>query len=61
MKKELREYMAKLGKKGGKARALSLTPERRSEIARNAGLRKGKYGTEQVHQATDDQARTVPA
>ncbi len=42
MKKELRELMSMLGKQGGKARAKSLTPERRQEIARNAGRAKGK-------------------
>ena len=35
---------SKMGKKGGKARALSLTPERRSEIARNAAL--ARHGSE---------------
>jgi hypothetical protein len=38
--KELREYLAKLGKKGGKkggpARAAAMTPEQRSESARKA-------------------------
>jgi hypothetical protein len=37
---ELREYLAKLGKKGGKkggpARAAKMTPEERSESARKA-------------------------
>jgi len=37
---ELREYLAKLGRKGGlkggKARAANLTPEERSESARRA-------------------------
>jgi hypothetical protein len=37
---ELREYLAKLGKKGGKkggpARAAAMTPEQRSESARKA-------------------------
>lgn len=38
-------YFRALGKKGGKARAESLTPERRSEIARNAAAaRKRKLG-----------------
>lgn len=40
MKKEVREYMRRIGRKGAKqgaaARAAALTPERRSEIARNA-------------------------
>ena len=38
--KELREYLSKLGKKGGKkggpARAAAMTPEQRSESARKA-------------------------
>jgi len=37
---EMREYLAKLGKKGGKkggpARAAAMTPEQRSESARKA-------------------------
>jgi len=37
---ELREYLSKLGKKGGKkgglARAAAMTPEQRSESARKA-------------------------
>jgi hypothetical protein len=37
---EMREYLAKLGKKGGKkggpARAAAMTPEERSESARKA-------------------------
>jgi hypothetical protein len=40
MPPELREYLAKLGKKGGKkggpARAAAMTPEQRSESARKA-------------------------
>jgi hypothetical protein len=35
-KKEIRQYFAKFGKQGGKARARKLTPEQRSEAARNA-------------------------
>ncbi len=42
--KDLRQYLAKLGKKGGKkggpARAQKLTPERRSEIARRAARKR---------------------
>jgi hypothetical protein len=38
--KEIRSYFSKLGKKGGKkggsARAANMTPEQRSESARNA-------------------------
>ena len=33
---ELSEYMAKMGKKGGKARLKKLTPEHRSEVAEKA-------------------------
>jgi hypothetical protein len=40
MPQELRDYLAKLGKKGGKkggpARAAAMTPEQRSESARKA-------------------------
>ena len=32
----VKEFLRKIGKKGGKARAKSLTAERRSEIATNA-------------------------
>ncbi|HUD64695.1 MAG TPA: hypothetical protein VMQ17_08960 [Candidatus Sulfotelmatobacter sp.] len=32
----LREHLAKLGKKGGKARAKKMTPEQRKESARKA-------------------------
>ncbi len=35
-KKDIREYFAKFGKEGGKARARKLTPEQRSEGARKA-------------------------
>jgi hypothetical protein len=35
-KKDIREYFAKFGKQGGKARARNLTPEQRSEAARKA-------------------------
>jgi general stress protein YciG len=35
--KAIRDYFAKLGRKGAKARAHSLTPERRAEIARAGG------------------------
>lgn len=35
---------SEMGKKGGKARAKSLTPERRSEIARNAALARHEAG-----------------
>lgn len=36
MKEEMRKMMSEWGKKGGKARMRSLTPERRSEIAKKA-------------------------
>jgi hypothetical protein len=47
---EMREYLAKLGKKGGKiggkARAAGMTPEQRSESARKAvSARWAKQGT----------------
>jgi len=38
MNKEVRAYMSELGKKA----AANMTPEQRSERARNAGLAKGK-------------------
>lgn len=34
--KEARDYFAKEGKRGGKARAKSMTPKERSEAARKA-------------------------
>jgi hypothetical protein len=43
---EMREYLAKLGKKGGKkggpARAAAMTPEQRSESARKAVMARWK-------------------
>lgn len=36
MKKEFREYLAKLGAKGGKVAAAKMTPTERSERARKA-------------------------
>jgi len=47
MKKELRDYLRKLGSKGGKARAQSLSREQRREIGKQAakarwGKRKGQ-------------------
>jgi len=35
-KKEIREYFAKFGRKGGQATARNLTPEQRKAIARKA-------------------------
>jgi hypothetical protein len=35
-KKEIREYFAKFGRKGGKATAAKLSPEERKRIARKA-------------------------
>jgi hypothetical protein len=35
-KKEIRDYFAKFGKEGGKARAKNLTPEQRKASARKA-------------------------
>ena len=43
--------MRRIGKRGGKARAESLTPEQRSEIARKAGSMKGKKNAEVDAQA----------
>jgi hypothetical protein len=36
MKKELRDYFARLGRKSGKARMQKLSPEERSRLARIA-------------------------
>lgn len=35
-KAEIRDYFAKFGKQGGKARAKNMTPEQRKESARRA-------------------------
>jgi hypothetical protein len=35
-KQEIRDYFARFGKQGGKARAKNMTPEQRSEAARKA-------------------------
>lgn len=35
--KAVRRYMALIGRRGGRARAKALTPERRAEIAGKAG------------------------
>jgi len=35
-KNTIREYLASLGRKGGKARLIKMTPEQRRAIARNA-------------------------
>jgi hypothetical protein len=35
-KQEIREYFAKFGKQGGKARAKNMTPKERSDAARKA-------------------------
>jgi general stress protein YciG len=40
--KELGEYMRRIGRKGGKTRLTSLTPEQRTEIARKAGKAGGR-------------------
>ena len=46
MKNKHAQALGRLGGlKGGKARAAALTPERRQEIARNAGKAKGKKGS----------------
>jgi hypothetical protein len=45
-RKEIRDYFAKFGKEGGKARARNLTPEQRKASARKAAqarwAKKGK-------------------
>ena len=38
----IRDYMAKIGAKGGKQAAANMTDEKRIERARNAGRHKGK-------------------
>jgi hypothetical protein len=46
---EVRRVMASLGKKGGPARAESMTPERRKEIAaKGAEARWGKKGAKKA-------------
>jgi hypothetical protein len=40
--RELSSAAAQLGRKGGKARAAAMTPERRSEIARKAAAKRWK-------------------
>jgi hypothetical protein len=40
--KELSSAAAELGRKGGKARAAAMSPERRSEIARKAAAKRWK-------------------
>jgi hypothetical protein len=40
--RELSSAAAELGRKGGKARAAAMTPERRSEIARKAAAKRWK-------------------
>lgn len=42
MDKATREYMKRIGRKGGKRRAETLTPAQRQQIARLGGLAKGK-------------------
>ena len=37
--KEFREYLRKIGRKGGKARLTKMTPEKRQDIARLAGIK----------------------
>jgi hypothetical protein len=39
---ELRAYLQKLGRKGGKSRAKALSPQRRSAIARKAAAASAK-------------------
>jgi hypothetical protein len=41
-REELTSAAAQLGRKGGKARAAAMTPERRSEIARKAAAQRWK-------------------
>ena len=43
---ELTSAAAQLGRKGGKARAAAMPPERRSEIARQAAARRWKKAQE---------------
>ena len=62
MNKALRDYMRKIGKRGGLARNKNLSPERIREIAVNAGKAKGKKNVEAIEtrvspdmeQRTDD-------
>ena len=41
-REELTSAAAQLGRKGGKARAANMTPERRAEIARKAAAKRWK-------------------
>lgn len=43
--RELSSAAAELGRKGGKARAANMTPERRAEIARKAAAKRWKRAT----------------
>jgi hypothetical protein len=43
--RELSSAAAELGRKGGKARAAKMTPERRAEIARKAAEKRWKKPT----------------
>ncbi len=44
---EIRNAAAKLGSRGGKARAARMSPERRSEIAREAARRRWRKDVDQ--------------
>lgn len=41
-KSAISEYLAKIGRRGGKARLQSMTPEERAAIARKAGEASGR-------------------
>lgn len=43
---EIKSAAAELGRKGGKARAAAMTPERRAEIARKAAAK--RWGTQRT-------------
>jgi hypothetical protein len=45
---ELSEYLRKLGKKGGKARMKTMTPEQRTEIAKKAAAKSAEVRTKKA-------------
>jgi multidrug resistance efflux pump len=54
---DFRRYMSQIGKKGGKARAAKLTPERRKEIAIKGAI--ARNNLEKARKTLDSQAGTI--
>lgn len=50
MDPKIREYMKRMGSKGGKKRSVALTPERRQEIARMGGNARAAQPRPQVNE-----------